>query len=660
MKPGFHPRLATALAAWTVSASMAWAQTHIVESRAGGQHFNLYSEVGTWANSGAKSTAPGVTPGIGSRFGSTAGPDGAATYRFTPTVPGNYEVAVTLPSTSNVHADGVDYFISNDGATVQVLGFNQNNGGGGANNAWAVLATVPLTAGNEYTVVQQGVAVSFVTQRSDAVRWLNTSDPCVGVPAIARVTGPLADGQMTVDVPDVDAAATVVTVYEGLGPYNQIGQLSAGVIAGTNTVPLTQPLDKGQIITATQSIGGVESCEQTSGAIVGSGANVTLRLALVIGETTVTDPIVGPIGSDGGSATRPLEYLGADGQVGGFASAPTNAKLITPDLCWQTLTFERGPDPQNPVDDVFTFANGDGVLTGDFGLINSLAFAINEPDSGPYEVFIDNITNGTTHIQGWEAADVDDLAVTFTNPSFSGTTNGFLLLPTPNLSIVTDAFADTGLHAQRTFWQFLGEGNAQYLRLFAGGSGVPRPVVDLRLPISVRLLVLPIGQTPGAGPNITDQPDNVTVSIDDDAMFSVTANGTGTLSYQWLVNGAPVGTDGPNLTLPDVQAADSGSTVAVRVCDDTGSTLSDEVTLTVLTCNDPFADIDGDGDVDQEDWGKHQACITGIAGGLLQGCSCVDRDSGGTGDGDVDGDDTAAFEACASGPTLPANPACDG
>ena len=39
-------------------------------------------------------------------------------------------------------------------------------------------------------------------------------------------------------------------------------------------------------------------------------------------------------------------------------------------------------------------------------------------------------------------------------------------------------------------------------------------------------------------------------------------------------------------------------------------------------------------------------------------CDCFDRDPAG-GDGDVDIDDFTAFETCWSGPTVPANPACD-
>lgn len=77
-------------------------------------------------------------------------------------------------------------------------------------------------------------------------------------------------------------------------------------------------------------------------------------------------------------------------------------------------------------------------------------------------------------------------------------------------------------------------------------------------------------------------------------------------------------------------------------------------------CNDPFADADGDGDVDQDDLGRWQRCFN-LDGseGLLPECRCFDRDNGGQGDGDVDMEDFEAFEACGTGPGIAADPDCD-
>lgn len=83
-------------------------------------------------------------------------------------------------------------------------------------------------------------------------------------------------------------------------------------------------------------------------------------------------------------------------------------------------------------------------------------------------------------------------------------------------------------------------------------------------------------------------------------------------------------------------------------------------------CNtDVFADVDGDGDVDQADFAVFQICYTGMDGGVLADpdyCQCFDRrnnDNSPGQDNDVDSFDLAAFEDCASGPGVPANAACD-
>ncbi|MBI4581232.1 MAG: VCBS repeat-containing protein [Planctomycetes bacterium] len=76
-------------------------------------------------------------------------------------------------------------------------------------------------------------------------------------------------------------------------------------------------------------------------------------------------------------------------------------------------------------------------------------------------------------------------------------------------------------------------------------------------------------------------------------------------------------------------------------------------------CNSPAPDFDGDEDVDLEDFGAFQACITG---GLDPGhvfdpltCFCMDFDR----DEDVDAVDLEVFEQCLSGPGIPASSTCD-
>jgi len=66
-------------------------------------------------------------------------------------------------------------------------------------------------------------------------------------------------------------------------------------------------------------------------------------------------------------------------------------------------------------------------------------------------------------------------------------------------------------------------------------------------------------------------------------------------------------------------------------------------------------DIDRDGDVDMEDFGQFQVCLTGVD--IQQqdlGCARALLD----GDDDVDNADTVLFIGCMSGADIPANPAC--
>jgi hypothetical protein len=68
-------------------------------------------------------------------------------------------------------------------------------------------------------------------------------------------------------------------------------------------------------------------------------------------------------------------------------------------------------------------------------------------------------------------------------------------------------------------------------------------------------------------------------------------------------------------------------------------------------------DLDTDDDVDQEDFGLLQVCLTGsFAGPPAPGCQAADLDA----DGDVDQGDVKLFIRCFSGPGNPADRFCDG
>jgi parallel beta-helix repeat protein len=83
-------------------------------------------------------------------------------------------------------------------------------------------------------------------------------------------------------------------------------------------------------------------------------------------------------------------------------------------------------------------------------------------------------------------------------------------------------------------------------------------------------------------PSITSQPVNSTVDMGQVASFSVTASGTGTLTYQWQMNSVNIaGATASSYTTPATGVADDGATFDVVVSDTAGSTTSASATLTV-------------------------------------------------------------------------------
>lgn len=74
-----------------------------------------------------------------------------------------------------------------------------------------------------------------------------------------------------------------------------------------------------------------------------------------------------------------------------------------------------------------------------------------------------------------------------------------------------------------------------------------------------------------------------------------------------------------------------------------------------VICTNPTADADGDGDVDQTDFGTLQRCLGPIFPTAAPACVCFDRNVSGS----VDPSDFNVFLNCMSGADTTANPACD-
>jgi hypothetical protein len=135
-------------------------------------------------------------------------------------------------------------------------------------------------------------------------------------------------------------------------------------------------------------------------------------------------------------------------------------------------------------------------LPGQWGILESIAFAVHD-DTGPFNLYIDNLKNGATVFQTFETAPAGTTDYGFRQPSFSGTTAGNILT-TPMVGQVSNAVADEGTKSFRVSFQWKDTSATRWLRLTT--SGVNNPQVNLDEPISFRILLQPVGATPPAAP----------------------------------------------------------------------------------------------------------------------------------------------------------------
>jgi glucose/arabinose dehydrogenase len=86
-----------------------------------------------------------------------------------------------------------------------------------------------------------------------------------------------------------------------------------------------------------------------------------------------------------------------------------------------------------------------------------------------------------------------------------------------------------------------------------------------------------------SSPEITSEPDDVTVAPGTAATFSVEATGGGTLTYVWSRNGVPIpGATSPTYQLLDPDLGDDGATFTVTVSNEVGAVSSRTATLRVI------------------------------------------------------------------------------
>jgi len=392
----------------------------------------------------------------------------------------------------------------------------------------------------------------------DAFRFTEIS-PCTGVAVQPGISGPLAANQTTVSVTGIDAASTNISLFAD-GVF--IGQKTSGIVAGSNSVTVNA-LAQGQEIKATQSKNGCTSTLPANGPIVGGGANPSVNAFLSCWSNNV---YAGPVGTNSSSPATGLYYVLKGTGATGSQGAPLGGQQLQPGPCWQTVTFDHAADSQVVLASAATMKNAD-----QWAALDALVFAIDTSgtaDSGPYDIYVDQIMNGDTVIEDFESYTLGSTS-RLNNPNAQGQfpNPAVAYLSSPNSSTVSTNYAYSGTKSCRIRWQWQNTQSARWARIqFNATAGKNYPQVDTTKPITVRYLVLPVGQSTEEF-HFATSPTNQNLTPGQTAIFRAAPSGAGTFAYQWVKNSNILLSNGGNvsgatttaLTLANVAVADTGA-----------------------------------------------------------------------------------------------------
>lgn len=448
---------------------------------------------------------------------------------------------------------------------------------------------------------------SLVRWNVGAYRITPIGDCRAKVPPLSSIDGPLIAGQTNVGVLGVTNGATIVYVYANGIPVGTNSSFNLGTnLTGKVTVK-TSALNKGDVIQATQvynpgaGCSAVEGNLTSGGPLVGGGANPTIRMCFEIGKNT---GLTGPVGANAGGVGSPVYWMGAYTR----AQATTGASFLggatlSPGAGWQTVTFDNGNGPTYDYND-----NTVGPIAGSFAVLSGVAFAMeDDTDSGPFQIYIDNIQNGSNVLFNAETNTTGSTPF-FNTPTGSGSFGGYStavnLLPTPNLAVVVNTNSDTGTKSALISFQFAHNVlNTTWAHL----STKTFPEIDLSQPISMRVLVLPVGTATNAlnilSPTKLPNATTLVGSSTSFTMVGATLGGTesSSVTYQWQLEGANMSdTTTPNgtvitgsststLQLNNATTDVQGAITCVVTTTASGATSSISGSLAVVTSVPPSA-----------------------------------------------------------------------
>jgi hypothetical protein len=486
-------------------------------------------------------------------------------------------IEVTVP-TSNSSSDLLMAVSTTNGtlSVSQTAAFQTANGA----NKWGFVGYITNSPGQLHpTVMFTYLSGANLRSYADCIRFTQVQN-CIATAPVPTV-GPYAAGTTNVTVTGV-TNATAVTVYQkiGTGAPTMIGMLTTGILDGNNVVNCTNALVKGAQVMATQTVLGQEGCVPTSGALVGGGANPRVKISL---DMRQTGGLAGPIGAAGPSTGGGLYFLQATGLNG---SAPAGGIVVQPSTCWQTVKIDPRTAPQSSI----WSGSWPGQTTPDrmpWAELECFALCIDDlTDTGPFAIYIDNLSNGTNMIQDFEDHSPGD-SVLFVTPNAAGFPLGMLINP-PNIASVSTNNASGGTNSEFVQYQFANTATGNWVRLYTGGTSGSYPQIDMTQPIYFDMLVLPLGQTNGHSIGTVGYLQDQTNCPGDSVSFSAPTNGVSAYTFQWKFNGNNIaGATTASFATNNVRTSSSG-TYSVVVSDGVCSLTRDAI-LTV----EPIAEISG-------------------------------------------------------------------
>jgi hypothetical protein len=357
------------------------------------------------------------------------------------------------------------------------------------------------------------------------------------------------------------ARLTVITPYPAvvtLDPRDttvQEGRAAQFVVSGSGTTPLSYQWQKNgtTLAGATAPTYNIASAARSD-----SGAAFRCIVSNAAGKDTSAAALLHVLPVPPLITTQPLARTVSAGQTATFSVTATGSAPLT--YQWQ----KNGTDIGGAKDSLYTTP---GTTAADSGAL--------------YRCFVFNSAGKDTSNQARLTVISTYPAVVTIDPRDTVVTDG----RSASFTVSATGTGTISYRWQKNGTDLSGATAASYTinaAAFADSGSAFRCIVSNSVgkdtSAAALLRVLPVP------PTITLQPSSASVLVGYTSSFSVAATGTGTLSYQWQKNGAPIsGATSPTYTTPTTSLSDNGATFRCVVANRGGTVTSQSAVLTVNT-----------------------------------------------------------------------------